>query len=154
MPQSKALRILGIAALILAFAPSTHAVDFEKEIWPIIETSCVKCHMAPYKDPKRGRTKNPKAGLRFDTAEFIMKGAEEEEGEWEKVIVPGKPSDSSFYTLITLDEDHDDVMPPKGDLLTKAQQELIKKWITDGAKFGSWTKGDVGKIRAEMGIKE
>ena len=152
-PQSKTLRSLGLIVLVLAFAPSTQAVDFEKEIWPIIETSCVKCHMAPYKDPKRGRTKNPKAGLRFDTAEFIMKGAEED-GEWEKVIIPGKPSDSSFYTLITLDEDHDDVMPPKGDLLTKEQQELIKKWIADGAKFGSWTKADMSAFRKEMGIKE
>lgn len=149
-----ALRILGIAALTLAFAPSSFAVDFEKEIWPIIETSCVKCHMAPYKDPKRGRTKNPKAGLRLDTAELIMKGAEEEEGEWEKVIIPGDAAKSSFYTLTTLDEDHDDVMPPKGDLLTKEQQELVKKWIQDGAKFGSWTKADLSKLRAEMGIKE
>jgi hypothetical protein len=31
---------------------------------------------------------------------------------------------------------------------------LIKKWIADGAKFGSWTKGDVSKVRADMGIKE
>jgi hypothetical protein len=153
MTTRKALRILGIAALMLAFAPSTYAVDFEKEIWPIIETSCVKCHMAPYKDPKRGRLKNPKANLRFDTAEFIMKGAEED-GEWEKVIIPGDPAKSSFYTLTTLGEDHDDIMPPKGDLLSKEQQELIKKWIADGAKFGSWTKADLTKFRADMGIEE
>ena len=110
--------------------------------------------MAPYKDPKRGRLKKPKAGLRVDVAELLMKGAEEDEGEWEKVIVPGSPDKSSFYKLTTLDEDHDDVMPPKGELLTKKEQETLKTWIADGAKFGGWTKGDVSAIRKEMGIKE
>jgi hypothetical protein len=31
-------------------------------------------------------------------------------------------------------------MPPegKGDRLTKAQQDLIKQWINEGANFGAW----------------
>ena len=108
---------------------STGAVNYKKDIWPIIEESCLKCHKAPYKDEK-GRMKKPKAGLRLDTPEMIMKGSEDG-----KVIVPGKPEDSSFYTLVALDPDHDDIMPPKGDPLTKAQIEMIKKWISSGAKF-------------------
>jgi len=104
-------------------------VDYKKDIWPIIEENCLKCHKAPYKDEK-GKLKKPKAGLRFDTPELIMKGSEDG-----KVIIAGKPDESSFYTLIALDPDHDDIMPPKGDPLTKAQIEMIKNWIISGAKF-------------------
>jgi cytochrome c5 len=110
-------------------AVAVAAVDFKKHIMPIIEESCVKCHKAPYKDEK-GRLKKPKAGLRLDTVEMIKKGSEEG-----PVIVAGKPEDSTFYTLVALDPDHDDIMPPKGDPLTKQQIEMIKNWIASGAKF-------------------
>jgi hypothetical protein len=35
-------------------------------------------------------------------------------------------------------------MPPakKGDPLPKEQQDLIKKWIDQGADFGTWKGGD------------
>jgi uncharacterized membrane protein len=151
----KHLGTFGALAMVLAIIAPTNAqaADFAKDIWPIIEAKCVKCHMAPYTDPKRGRIKKPKAGLRLDTAELIMKGADED-GEWEKVVIPGKPEKSHFYTLTILDPDHDDIMPPKGDPLTKKEQELVKAWIAGGAKFGDWTKGDLSKLRKEMGIKE
>ena len=120
-------------------AEAADKVNFEKEVWPIIERSCLKCHRAPYKDPKTGRTKKPKAGLRVDKPDLLMAGSEDGE-----VIVKGKPEKSSFYTLTTLDADHDDIMPPKGDPLTKEEQAILKKWIMEGADFGGW-KGWDGK---------
>jgi mono/diheme cytochrome c family protein len=63
----------------------------------------------------------------------MMKGGEEG-----KDVVPGKPEESGVYTSTTLPEDDDKAMPPKGDRLTKEQQELIKKWIAEGANFGAW----------------
>ena len=47
-----------------------------------------------------------------------------------------------LYKRITLEEDHDDIMPPKGDSLTPAQQKIIKEWIDAGAK---WAPGVVLK---------
>ncbi len=129
--------LLGSGSSILA----ADKVDFEKQIWPIIERSCLKCHKAPYVD-ERGRKKKPKAGLRVDTAELFMAGADDEDDGKVKVIIPGKPEKSSFYTLTTLDEDDDDVMPSKGDLLTKEEQDLLKQWILEGAKFGKWKAWD------------
>ena len=38
-------------------------------------------------------------------------------------------------TLIKMDEDEDEVMPPKGGLLTKEQIAAIEKWIKEGAEF-------------------
>ena len=40
--------------------------------------------------------------------------------------------------MLAVDEDL--FMPPKdkADPVTDAEKELIKKWITEGAKFGTW----------------
>ena len=109
-------------------------VDFAKDVWPILHDKCVSCHRAPYK--KGTRVKKPKGDLRIDTKELFLKG-----GEDGKVVVPGKPDDSTIYTLTLLDEDHDDVMPPKGDLLTDKEKATLKNWILQGADFGTWTEG-------------
>ena len=125
----------GLSVLGLAFVFQGNAsADFKKDIWPMLVESCLKCHGPNYKD-KRGRTKKAKGDLRIDTKEAFLKG-----GENGDTIVPGNAEKSSFYKLTTLGEDHDDIMPPKGDPLTKKQQAALKKWIDDGAKFGSWTK--------------
>ena len=55
-----------------------------------------------------------------------------------RIIVPDHPSRSPLYQRITLPADDDDVMPPKGDPLTKAQSEIIRKWIAQGVDFGTW----------------
>ena len=45
-------------------------------------------------------------------------------------------------------------MPPKGDMLTKAQTDLIKQWITEGAKFGSWKADAVAATTEPAAIPE
>jgi len=123
----------------LAFSLSGNAadVDFGKQIYPILREKCLSCHAAPYKDT-RGRTKKPKAGLRLDTPEQIAKGYLDDDDNPKKAVVPGKPDQSPIYTTVTLPPDHDDIMPPKGDPLTKAEQDLLKNWILQGAKFGNF----------------
>lgn len=108
-------------------------VDFEKAILPIFEEKCMNCHRAEYKTPE-GRTKKPKGELRMDDAKLFMEG-----GESGKAIEAGKPGDSKLVELISLDAEHDDVMPPKDGPLPKEDIEAIKKWIEEGADFGKWT---------------
>ena len=91
----------------------------------------MECHKASHEE--NGRLKNPKAGLRLDGAAHIMHGSDDG-----RVIVPNHPSRSPLYQRITLPADDDDVMPPKGDPLTKAQSEIIRKWIAQGVDFGIW----------------
>ncbi len=98
-------------------------VDFKTQIEPIFEKSCLKCH----------GVKKKKGDLRLDKREYALKGGE----SGEPAILPGKGAESHLYKLITLPEDHEDVMPAKGDLLTKEQQELIRRWIDEGAH---WSK--------------
>ena len=106
-------------------------VDFEKEVWPILQERCLDCHKAPFE--QNGRLKNPKAGLRLDGAAHFLRGSDDG-----KVIKPNHPSESLLYQLITLPEDDDDRMPPKGDLLTEERQEIFRKWIAQGVDFGTW----------------
>ncbi len=95
-------------------------IDFQKEIAPILQKSCIDCHN-PEKD---------KGDLRFDTKATALKG-----GKAGNTIVPGKADDSEMFKRISLPKGHDDIMPPKGEPLAKEQIELIKKWIAEGAMW-------------------
>ncbi|MBG30093.1 MAG: hypothetical protein CMI31_08845 [Opitutae bacterium] len=125
-------RTVALAFFLHALLGASYGqIDFEKQVWPILQDRCVECHKAPYEE--NGRKKEPKAGLRLDGAAHILHG-----GDDGRVIVPNHPSRSSFYQRITLPADDDDVMPPKGDPLTKPQLEIIRKWIAQGIDFGAW----------------
>ena len=99
---------------------------FILKLSPILQQRCNDCHKAPYEE--NGRTKNPKAGLRFDTYEWLMKGSDDF-----KVVVAGSTEESILYEVITLPPDDDMIMPPKGDPLTADQIDLFRRWILEGA---------------------
>jgi hypothetical protein len=129
IPTGTAL-LLGVVS---ASAQTPAGVDFEKQILPIFQERCLDCHQKERTDEKTGKVKKPKGKFRMDSAELIMKGGEEGSD-----LVPGDAAKSLIYTLTALPADDDKIMPPKGDPLTKEQQDLIKQWITEGAKFGAW----------------
>jgi len=115
-----------------AAAEAQQQVSFRRHILPILQSNCLKCHKATYKDEK-GRNRKPKSGLRLDGKGWILLG-----GENGATIVPGNPTQSPLYVRVSLDPDDDDIMPAKGDALSKKQVALIKNWIAQGAVFGSW----------------
>jgi hypothetical protein len=110
------------------------AVDFEKQIWPILEKSCIECHSTAAPGPD-GKMKKPKGGVVLDSKDGITTSKKG------KLIAAKKPDDSMLFTSISLPADDDDRMPPKkkGAPLPQDQQDLIKKWIEAGAEFGTWT---------------
>ena len=130
------LPLLPIVSILLA-TPVFGAVDFEKEILPFLNKTCVDCHRAPHEE--NGKTKGPKAELRLDASWAIIKG-----GENGSILTPGAPDKSSIYEAVTLPKDDDGHMPPKGDDLTAEQIALLKKWIEEGADFGGWIGSKVG----------
>jgi mono/diheme cytochrome c family protein len=95
-------------------------VTYAKDIRPIFEKSCFKCH-GPEKQ---------KAKLRFDSLESALKGSEHG-----RVISPTN-SAKSLLVLAVARLKEDESMPPrgKGDPLTKEQVGLIRAWIDQGAK--------------------
>lgn len=119
------LIVAGLVGLGNWEARSADKVDFAKDIQPILQKFCVECH-----GPEK-----PKGKLRLDTKDAALKG-----GKDGVVIAPGKADESDLYRRITLPADNDDVMPNKGDKLTKAQTDLIRDWINQGA---TWPDGVV-----------
>ena len=93
---------------------------YAKDIKPLFDRSCVKCH---------GPEKR-KSGLRLDKKRFAMKG-----GETALAIVPGDVEKSLLTKYIQLPTDDDDVMPSKGKLLANSEIETLKKWVAQGAEW-------------------
>ena len=134
-----------------AKAAAKTAIDFEKQILPILEKSCVDCHSAGKTGPD-GRPRKPKGGVLLDGKDGMLASKKG------KLIVAKKPDDSLLYKAITLAPDDEDRMPPakKGDPLPKEQTDLIKQWIEEGASFGKWVgkkaeKADAGGDKDKEG---
>ncbi len=113
---------MGIVGLFSSAGQAGAKVDFVKEIKPILDQNCIKCH-----GPEKQKGK-----LRLDSKEAAFKK--------EGILVGGAVDKSDLFRRITLPKGHDDVMPSEGDLLTKAQIDLIKTWISEGA---DWPAGAI-----------
>ena len=100
------------------------AIDFSRDIRPILSNNCFACH-GPDEKQRQG-------GFRLDEkASALGKG---ESGE--PVIVPGKPDTSGLIARITSD-DADLKMPPADSKkhLKPEEIELLKKWVAGGADW-------------------
>lgn len=93
--------------------PAARAVVFSKDIKPILDASCVKCH-------GRGRSKG---GFQLDTRETVLQG-----GDSGAVVVLGQSQDSLLIELVA-GVNPDNVMPQKGSRLTPEQIGLLRAWI-------------------------
>ena len=114
--------------MFLAFpALADTKVDFVKQIQPIFEKSCIKCH-GPEKQ---------KGGLRLDQKDAALKG-----GKDAVRSCPGDATKSDLYRRITLPDGSDDMMPNQGSVLSKAETDLIRDWINQGA---TWPESAVAK---------
>ena len=113
-----ALTVAGIWFGCWAVDAAETKVDFVKDIQPIFEKSCLKCH-----GPEKQKGK-----LRLDSKDSTFKRAADSQ-----VIVPGNAEKSDLYRRMTLPQSDDDRMPNEGDPLPKAQIDLVKDWINQGA---------------------
>lgn len=108
---------LGDASKLPPAAKKT--VDFDKDLKPIFEKSCVKCHSG----------EKPKGKYSMESKEKMLKG---------DAIVPGNSAKSPLAHYVA-DLVADEEMPPtdkrdKYPALTKDQIGLIRAWIDQGAK--------------------
>ncbi len=99
-------------------------VDFNRDIRPILNENCFKCH-----GPDDGVRK---AKLRFDVRAEALKPAK----SGKVAIVPNAPDKSEMIARVTA-VDEDDRMPPlkTGKKLSPAQIELLRRWIAQGAPY-------------------
>lgn len=96
------------------------AVDFVREVAPILHLRCVDCH-----GPKK-----QKGDLRLDRREHAFAG---EAAEWS--VQPGAPDQSELLRRVLLPADDEDVMPNEGGRLTDAQIATLRAWIATGADW-------------------
>ena len=95
------------------------AVDYEREIKPLLFQKCAACHGALKQN----------SGLRLDAGELIRKG-----GDNGPTVVPGQSIHSVLIDRVTA-QDHSVRMPPEGqgEKLSESQVDLLRRWIDQGA---------------------
>ncbi len=100
-------------------------VTYEKDIKPIFEKSCFKCH-----GPEKQKGK-----LRLDSLAATLKGGEEGPN-----VIKGKSAESTLvHAVARITADEEAAMPPKKkdgtvEIMSKEQVGLIRAWIDQGAK--------------------
>lgn len=120
-------RCVSAAEVDISKLPPAAAVqiDFARDIRPILENSCLRCH-----GPEK-----PKNGFRLDNRQAALKG-----GEQGVDILPGNSAQSPLVHYVSyLVEDTE--MPPigKGQQLTLEQVSLLRAWIDQGAVWDKAT---------------
>ena len=102
---------------LLCSVPLVAAVDFARDIEPILHQRCYLCHGA----------QQQMAELRLDSREAAMKGSASG-----PVILAGKPAASKLIQRVTSTKEGFR-MPPGGEALSASQASLLSEWIAGGA---------------------
>lgn len=116
-----ALALFLPACGVLDLSPLTlERVNFERQVKPILEMSCLECHQPRYLT----------GGLNLETKQTAMKG-----GRSGPVIVPGSPHKSLLYRVLLLGHESPVAMPPTPERLDRDYEQIIHDWIQQGAKW-------------------
>jgi len=108
-------------------------VNFEKDVFPILDANCIACHNVAKKE----------GALVLENVEALLKG-----GDSGASVVPGKPDESYLYNVAARIEES--FMPPLPNkvgakALTPQQVGILRQWIMEGAK-SSGKSADAGIV--------
>src|SRR5260221_10679213 len=123
--MSDSLRTWLFVAFASAVFPAGAAappIDFARDVYPIFQRSCFECH----------GEKKAKGDLRLHTREAAFRD--------EGVIVKGNAAASELFRRITLPKSDEDVMPNRGEPLSKDEVARVKAWIDAGAPWPDGVK--------------
>jgi len=98
--------------------PLAQAVDFQREVRPIFEASCIGCH-----GPNRQR-----AGFRVDRRGDFFKT-----GDAAPLLVPGHPEKSRLIAIVS--GEVKDMKSTDVHILPPREIEILKAWINSGADW-------------------
>jgi hypothetical protein len=117
---------------------ATETVDFARDIQPIFQNSCLRCH-----GPEK-----PRSHFRLDNRASALVGGSKDATD----IVPGDSAKSLLIQYVARAVP-DMEMPPdgKGDPLTPHQVSLLRAWINQGA---NWSTNQVAASNAMILIPE
>jgi WD40 repeat protein len=117
-------------AIVPAAVHLGHPVDFEKDVYPILESNCLACHNAGIAESK----------LSVETADAIRKG-----GKRGPAVLSKNPEGSPLFLFASRGKEP--AMPPlpnkvEANALTPTQLGILKQWILEGARGGAGSGGD------------
>ena len=108
-----------IAATSLAAAPPA-PVSYSREVKPLLARRCFACH-----GPDTGE-----GGLKLHERAAAL--AELDSGS--HAIIPGDIKESVLLARVASDDEYER-MPPEGKPLTPEEIDVLRRWISEGAKF-------------------
>src|SRR5947199_5084703 len=118
------IALLAVSRLWAGTVSASGAIEFNRDIRPIISENCFACHGAD--------SAARKASLRLDRFEDATAPRKDKQ----PAIVPGKPEASALVNRIYA-ADPDARMPPikTHKVLTAEQKERLKRWVGAGAQY-------------------
>ena len=96
-------------------------VSFKADVKPVLERNCVVCH-------RPGAEGYKASGLSLESYSSLMKGANRG-----PVIKPGSSDDSVLVRAVSRDAKPPIVMPHRNPPLPRADIDIIKAWVNQGA---------------------
>jgi hypothetical protein len=119
MNQKKSRWMTGLGVMGVSCGLLGGAVDFNRDIQPILSEHCWACH-GPDEATRKGR-------LRLDT----------EDGAKAEVVVPGRPEESELIARVVTGDSIDLMPPPEAgkERLSAEQVALLEQWIREGAPW-------------------
>ena len=126
-----------IASPVIAAEAGPAAVEFNRDIRPILSDNCFSCHGPD--------ASHRQADLRLDQRDDALAAG---------AIVPGKSAESTIIARINA-TDPDEIMPPPEShkKLDARQKELLTKWIEQGAEYQKhWAYEPPVKAEVPVGI--
>jgi hypothetical protein len=123
--ERKAKQVVAAREADPSLAAGEVAIEFLRDIKPILERSCVGCHSG----------KRPKGSFDLASRESILKGGQ----SGEPAIVPGHANDSPVFQYIS-EKVEDLEMPPlnrrgKYPALSAEELQRVRAWIDAGAPW-------------------
>jgi hypothetical protein len=114
-------------------APASETIDFTRDIKPILDHSCLKCHGA----------ENPKSSFSVTSRESLLRG-----GSSGKAVQPGQSATSLLIKYVAgLVKDMEMPPPDKGEPLTREQISRLRAWIDQGLV---WDKANEAEQRGPV----
>ena len=110
------LKCVWLMILCCSTIAADEPIDFSRQIGPILEQHCVRCHSP-------GNNKGDVSLTTFDDLKS------------NDYVIAGDPDDSYLIELVTSQDGEPPAMPKEAKPLSDTEVELLRQWIGQGAKW-------------------
>jgi mono/diheme cytochrome c family protein/cytochrome c553 len=111
---------------VVAESASKSPIDFARDVAPILEQHCIRCHQPAVK----------KADISLATVADLAAN---------EYVVAGEPDASYLLEVVTARPGEKPLMPKEGPVLSAQEASVLREWIVEGAH---WPDGVVVKERS------